>query len=313
MVTSTPLATFEVLPLAFFDGQSSGMHLIAKGLDRVPQEESKIRRLVRTPAGRGVAVARADGGEVWKVIEGGSQLARGIRWSNAEHVVVMDGGKIVSFCAKMLPDYNAGKLVATYSSETSVLTLHSEPISTLAVPSITGLFSAPSKTVHECIVGLTSDSSIVHIHIDNIPNPTLRLHSHNNLPLTQPPKLILPVDPMSWSREKSLVEHDTLLSISDDGELSFWIPEEETPSGWRCTGKVKTGRRNFALASCSSAKKSVLGEKIWSSVYNALIATLLISVVRLPDGEELTIWDSKESEFGSGLEHRRVFRSVGQS
>jgi ubiquitin len=85
-----------------------------------------------------------------------------------------------------------------------------------------------------------------------------------------------------------LEEHDTLLSISDDGELSFWIAEEGTSSGWRCTGKVKTGRKNFSLASCSSAKKSVL-------------------VVRLPDGEELTIWDSKESEFASGLEHRRIF------
>ncbi|KAJ8594840.1 hypothetical protein M405DRAFT_857819 [Rhizopogon salebrosus TDB-379] len=271
LVTSPPLATFEVSPLAFFDGQSSGLHLIAKGLDRVPQEESEIRRLVRTPAGRGLAVARADGGEVWRVVGGGSQLARERRWSNAEHVVVLDGGK----------------LLATYSSETSVLTLHSEPISTLTVPSITELFSAPSKTAHECIVGLTSDSSIIHIHIDNIPNPTLRLHSHNNLPLTQLPKLILPVDPMAWSRERSLEEHDTLLSISEDGELSFWIPEEGTSSGWRCTGKVKTGRKNFALASCSSAKKSVL-------------------VVRLPDGEELTIWDSKESEFASGLEHRRI-------
>ncbi|KAG1784113.1 RAVE protein 1 C terminal-domain-containing protein [Suillus placidus] len=272
MVTSTPLTTFEVSPLAFFDGQSAGLHFNAKGLDRLPHEESKIRRLVRTPAGRGVAVVRADGGEVWRVIEGGSQLARGRRWSNADQVVVLDGGK----------------LLATYSSETSVLTLHSKPISTLTVPSITDLFSAPSKTVHERIVGLTSDSSIVYIYIDSHPNPTLRLHSQNNLPLAQPPKLIIPVDPMSWSRDSSLEEHDTLLSISDDGELSFWIAEEGTSSGWRCTGKVKTGRKNFALASCSSAKKSVL-------------------VVRLPDGEELTIWDSKESEFASGLEHRRIF------
>ncbi|KAG2150167.1 RAVE protein 1 C terminal-domain-containing protein [Suillus cothurnatus] len=272
MVTSAPLTTFKVSPLAFFDGQSAGLHLNAKGLNRLPREESKIRKLVRTPAGRGVAVVRADGGEIWRVIKGGSQLARGRQWSNAGHVVVLDGGK----------------LLATYSSETSVLTLHSEPISTITVPSVTNLFSAPSKTAHECIVGLTSDSSIVYIHIDTNPNPNLRLHSQNNLPLAQPPKLIIPVDPMSWSRDSSLEEHDTLLSISDDGELSFWIAEEGTSSGWRCTGKVKTGRKNFSLASCSSAKKSVL-------------------VVRLPDGEELTIWDSKESEFASGLEHRRIF------
>lgn len=30
-------------------------------------------------------------------------------------------------------------------------------------------------------------------------------------------------------------------------------------------------------------------------------------VVPLEEGEELTIWDSKESEFASGLEFRRVF------
>jgi hypothetical protein len=101
MVTSPPLATFEVSPLAFFDGQSSGLHLIAKGLDRVPQEESEIRRLVRTPAGRGLAVARADGGEVWRVVGRGSQLARERRWSNAEHVVVLDGGEIISFRTNM--------------------------------------------------------------------------------------------------------------------------------------------------------------------------------------------------------------------
>jgi hypothetical protein len=43
------------------------------------------------------------------------------------------------------------------------------------------------------------------------------------------------------------------------------------------------------------------------------IYAISILVVRLPDGEELTIWDSKESEFASGLEHRRIFRWVRQS
>lgn len=33
-------------------------------------------------------------------------------------------------------------------------------------------------------------------------------------------------------------------------------------------------------------------------------------VVSGPEGEELTIWDSKESEFASGLEYKRVFRYV---
>lgn len=35
---------------------------------------------------------------------------------------------------------------------------------------------------------------------------------------------------------------------------------------------------------------------------------LTLSVSGHPDGQELTIWDSNESEFASGLEHQRIFR-----
>ena len=79
--------------------------------------------------------------------------------------------------------------------------------------------------------------------------------------------------------------HDTLLSVSDDGELAFWVPEnglldllegdaktngahvngtltdgdtQTLNNGWRCTGRVRTGRRGLSRAACSSAKKSVL-------------------------------------------------------
>lgn len=41
------------------------------------------------------------------------------------------------------------------------------------------------------------------------------------------------------------------------------------------------------------------------TTYSAEINTRI--VVPLEAGEELTIWDSKESEFASGLEFRRVF------
>lgn len=71
--------------------------------------------------------------------------------------------------------------------------------------------------------------------------------------------------------------HDVLLSVSDEGELAFWIPESGiTPqvngsnkqpvngvgkrhSPWTCTGRVRTGRKGLTTACCSSAKKSVLG------------------------------------------------------
>lgn len=91
---------------------------------------------------------------------------------------------------------------------------------------------------------------------------------------------ILPVDPMAWSgsptsaigpgggpgpgggrrgQTTTAVAHDVLLSVSKDGELTFWVPEEGTGGGWRVTGRVRTGRRGIRMVRCSSAKKSVLG------------------------------------------------------
>ncbi|KAH7928501.1 hypothetical protein BV22DRAFT_1004629 [Leucogyrophana mollusca] len=268
LVTSNPLSTYELSPLCLFDGQYRSMRRQVQGLARVPEEEYKILRFVRTPAGRGVAVVRTNGGDVWRVTQGGSNLARAGRWSSADHIVVLDGGK----------------LFATYSSVDSVLTLHSSPPSMLILPPVTSLFSLPYKAGHEFIVGLTPDFSIVHVHMSE---SSLILYSHNTLPLPSPPKLVLPVDPMAWSGINSWEEHDTLLSVSEEGELAYWITEEGNSPGWRCTGRVKTGRRDFRMARCSSAKKSAL-------------------IVRTHDGEELTIWDSKESEFASGLEYLRI-------
>ncbi|KIJ68609.1 hypothetical protein HYDPIDRAFT_24869 [Hydnomerulius pinastri MD-312] len=272
LVTSPPLRTFEISAVTLLNGRADSLQLGAAGFDRVPREESKILRFVRTPAGRGVAVVRVSGGETWMVTDGGSNLSRVDSWPSADQVIVLDGGK----------------LVATYSAESAILTLHSNPSSTLHLPRISCLFSTPSRLEHESIAGLTEDKSIFHIHITGSPNPTLVLYSHNSLPLPETPKLILPVDPMAWSKTATLEEHDNLLSVSEDGELCFWILDHETSSGWRCTGRVKTGRKDFRMARCSSAKKSVL-------------------VSGHPEGQELTIWDSNESEFASGLEHRRIF------
>lgn len=58
----------------------------------MPLEDSKISRFVRTPAGRGVAVVRIDGGETWKETDGGHNLARLNSWPSADQVVVLDGG-----------------------------------------------------------------------------------------------------------------------------------------------------------------------------------------------------------------------------
>lgn len=97
LVTSSPLTTFDLAPLTFFDAQSSGLRFTAKEIKRVPEEEADIVRLVRTPEGNGVGIIRTDGdGEAWRVVESGSKLVRSARWSSADHVVVLEGGMALS-------------------------------------------------------------------------------------------------------------------------------------------------------------------------------------------------------------------------
>ncbi|KAN0100493.1 RAVE protein 1 C terminal domain containing protein [Tylopilus felleus] len=272
LVTSPPLRTYAISAVTLLNGRADSFQLLAAGPERMPLEDNKILRFVRTPAGRGVAVVRADGGETWMETDCGHNLARLDSWPSADQVVVLDGGR----------------LVATYSSDNSVLTLHSTPPSTLRLPHISYLFSTPSRREHESIVALTEDKFIFRIHISGSPHPTLALSSYNSLPLLHAPKLLIAVDPMAWSKTSAREEYDDLLSVSDDGELCFWTFEHGKKPGWRCTGRVRTGRSGFRMASCSSAKKSVL-------------------VSGHPDGQELTIWDSNESEFASGFEHQRIF------
>lgn len=116
---------------------------------------------------------------------------------------------------------------------------------------------------------------------------------------------------MGWvsSRGPAAVERDVLLSVGSDGEVMFWVPEGKG-SGWRCTGSVRTGRKKIRMARCSSAKKTVLST--FPLLRNFREISMPYAVVPLMDGEELTIWDSKESEFSSGLEYVTTFSSSDQ-
>jgi hypothetical protein len=122
------------------------------------------------------------------------------------------------------------------------------------------LFSVPFDQQNS-ILGITEDYSIVQVHVTFSPVPSLTLVSVTRLPLSLPPSFIIPVDPMAWTGpyKSSETEHDVLLSVTGDGELAFWIPEEASSVTWKCTGRVRTGRRGLRKACCSSAKKSVLG------------------------------------------------------
>ncbi|KAF7339596.1 WD repeat protein [Mycena sanguinolenta] len=261
LVSSSPLRTFEFSPILFLDAHVDGLRLSAQTVDAVPAEESHIVRFVRTPEGAGLGVVRENGGESWRVVGNGSRLIRSGTWTSADHIVVLD----------------SGRSHATYSAADGLLASSGK---TLPLPSISSLFSLPSKDGRETIIGITDDFSIVQVHV-----PGLTLSAHDTLPIPTP-KLILPVDPMAWGLRRKWITHDVLLSVSDLGELAFWVPDES--SAWRCTGSVKTHRTNISKARCSSAKKTAL-------------------IVLTSDGYELTIWDSKESEFASGLEFRGIY------
>ncbi|KAJ7071176.1 RAVE protein 1 C terminal-domain-containing protein [Mycena amicta] len=263
LITTSPLRTFTFSPLLFLNAEREGLLPRAETAIAVPAEESRILRFVRTPQGTGVGVVRERGGEAWRVSGNGRELTRAGHWSVGEHIVVLDGGQ----------DH------ATYSVADGRLTLASTQAS-LPLPPISSLFSLPSNEGTELIVGITEDFTVLQIHT----NPEFTLYSLSVLPIP-PPKMILPVDPMAWGFQRQWALHDVLLSLSESGELAFWVPDGKE---WRRTGSVRTDRTGITKARCSSAKKTAL-------------------VVPTPKGDELTIWDSKESEFASGLEFCATF------
>ncbi|KDR85351.1 hypothetical protein GALMADRAFT_132054 [Galerina marginata CBS 339.88] len=267
LITSPPLMSMDLSPLAFFDARSHGLRLNSLCLERIPEEESEIIRFIRTPEGKGVGALRVRGGETWQVHEHGTKLVRAGSWDQADFVVVLA----------------QGRQFATYSKATGLLTLHSSPPQTITIPRLESVFTMPSPTEYEFILGITADFAIVQLQVTD--EPGLTILSQQRLPLSYTPRFILPVDPMAWGHTRGWAEHDVLLSISEAGEIAFWVPEANAENGWRCTGKVRTGSTGFRKVRCSSAKKTAL-------------------IVGGPNGDELTIWDSLESEFASGLEYR---------
>lgn len=90
-------------PLNFFDSCSDGLTLRGRIHDYV-SEDSSIKQFVRTPDGTGLAVERESGGDAWVVRDLGTDLQLAGRWTAADHVVVLNGGKFPSteaFCSKL--------------------------------------------------------------------------------------------------------------------------------------------------------------------------------------------------------------------
>lgn len=267
----SPLTTHSINFLALLRNTRDAVTLI-KAPDPMPQHlSSSILRLGRTPDGSGLAVLRSSGNETWTVARTDSSLKfRGQRQLGQDVVVLDEGNAAVAYADRQLALHTASPLPVL-----------------LAVPPLSDVFSLQG-TDPDCLLGVGQDFSLVHVLVTLGDKPSLKLQSHTCLPLDDAPKLILPVDPMAWSgmRNTSAIKED-LLVISHDGELSFWA--RDGAGGWLRAGKVATGRRDIRMARCSSAKK-----------------TALVVPAATGQSEELTIWDSKESEFASGLEYRIV-------
>lgn len=310
LVSTPPLRSYALRPALFFGAEGAGLKLQAALPDRGPWEapgaQRDIVRFIRTPEGRGVCVIRGASGEIWSVAGGKGAVGSGGAHGDATEEVEMGMQTLTMTDAWDSADFvvplDGGRNFVTYHASESVLRLHSAHSCTLAIPEIKYLFSMPSTTGrHDSLYGIAPDGSVLHIHVDGRDadgdidggckgsDPrALSIHCHAALPLPAPPALVRQVDPMAWGLGHPWMEHDVLLSVSDAGDLNFWVPEAPETHGWRCTGAVRTGRRGITKARCSSAKKTAL-------------------IAPTDGGEELTIWDSHESEFASGLEFRRVF------
>lgn len=183
---------------------------------------------------------------------------------------------------------HSGHTTVTFDHVQNQLTVRNHATSiqhVLAVPALSSLFSLPPSPSHTLVIGITKDSSIVQIHVPSssatISSPVL--YSNTSLPLPAAPRFILPVDPMAWGSHTQYTQHDVLVSISAEGELSFWNPDPETSTSlasdrgkWQCTGSVHTGRKDIRMARCSSAKKTVLGT-LKSYFFFAIILNMYFS------------------------------------
>lgn len=275
LVTSTPLMTFHMSPLAFFDAQSHGLEFISSFPHQMAEKEDVITRLLRTPEGQGIGVLRANGtGEAYTVTKRGTELKQCGKWIETDFAVTLW----------------KGHRWATYQRETGVLTLHTDPVQTLSLPELENLFTMPSPDGCEFIIAISHDFTVIQIMAMDSPNPQLSLVSQSQLPVSSPLRFIQPVDPMAWgSSKREWTAHDVLLSVTLEGELAFWAPDSSNGSPWRCTGQIRTERSGFRKAKCSSMKKTAL-------------------VVEKEDAVELTIWDSTVSEFSTGLEYHELGR-----
>lgn len=250
-VTSPPLRIYEMDPTLFFADGSKGMALLAKGPDASESDTSKVRKIVRSPDGRGLAIVREQSVEAWHVRSDVADMKRLAKWDGANLVAVLDQGKRLAFYSE--------------AEGTQKIAIHqcgsSNASSSVGVPFLKSLFTLTSHS-SLYVIGITISHDIVCVKIPPLPedpHASYSLHLYPSVSLPDGPSFIdlLPVDPMAWSGfPDSGKEHDALISISQGGDLAFW---SFSGQNWTCTGRVSTGKGSYRIASCSSAKKTAFG------------------------------------------------------
>lgn len=106
------------------------------------------------------------------------------------------------------------------------------------------------------------------------------------------------------------------LTLSETGILSFWSLSLPLASGatWQDVSKVRTNTSGILLVECNQDSVSAIGESGFVYFLPVLIADhLCISVSGSDDQYQLSIWDSRESEFASGQQFHQVLECVYSS
>lgn len=305
--SSGVLAHFKVDVLKLFDQDASQSSMLALGV--MHGHTDTISRLVRTADGRAICSTGTQGETfIWrrhkpKGLVGPQQLRLQSShnfeeepshlsiFHSGRHLLALQSGQLhlwhihQNALAQMaalpgMTNVNDISLLLTLSDESSVPL---KPAYAIAV--------CLDKMVYVWKLTFTDKGQSVHAD----------LLSRSSLPMDDRDGdwSIVPVDPMGWIRHATSTSLDDLsqdlfmTASHATGVLSFWRPTllpRAKSDYWSRTGKVKTFREQIRLIRCSSAKKSAV-------------------VSATPEGDELTIWDSKSSQFSTGLEFSCTFDS----
>ena len=245
---STWIPAHELDVLGFFNEKRECLTSIARR-ELEARPDSRVKKLARTADGKGLAVLRRDGIDLYAAKREKQKINLRYleRVTDSELIVVLAGGSKV--------------LVYSEISE-ELLLLPSASSVRAHISRITRLFCLKSNESSASLVAVAPDSSIFRVQVSGLDelDPVIKITASPRLPLESPPKLVFPASYVPWHSSKDDETDEMLQSFSEDGTLSFLDYTHEKTGSWICSGKVKTGRTKIpTLASCNASKKTAMG------------------------------------------------------